>query len=271
MVPTELLPSSRAAVSWVQVLVVAALGLIAFPAAFGGTLNPATALDGQIQPTAGLWLVLSLLLAGWLIVIAPTLARAIAAGLARIPIRRQPIKGAMIGKPEFLLLGALIVAVSYVALVEAILRQPLDAVFGALFSPTSVDAVVAATGVLLVLAILFRLYQVARPLVEGTAWYALDTLVATAGSGTAALAVEAGEKGGPRDQATLAGTATRPLADATVAAGSLDATRLAATPIAAGNVGDTQRADPANLEATHLAVDPGATQRAGPPSETATS
>jgi hypothetical protein len=259
MASTKPLSSSRAAANWVQVLVVAALGLIAFPAAFGGALNPASALDGEIQPIAGLWLVLGLLLAVWLIVIAPSLARAIAASLIRIPVRKQPAAGIELGKPEFLLLGALIVAVGYVALIEAILRQPLDAVVGALVAPTSVDAAIAATGVLLVLVVLFRLYHVARPLVEGTAWYALDTLVATSGSETAELATTPREEPRPRDQATLAGTATRPQADATVAAGSGEATR-----VAGGVGGDTLRADAGNLEATRLADDPGATRSAGP-------
>ncbi len=161
-----------------QVLVVALLGLVALPALFSGGRAGPPGGDG-VSADAAFWLIVGLALSLWLLALAPGLASAVAVVIGRL----EPRGGvARVQRPATGAIARLLVAVVDVAIVQAMLRQPVVSVLGVVADPTTVD-VTFATGTLLVLIlILVWLHRSARPLIEAAAWQVLDAVLATSGS-----------------------------------------------------------------------------------------
>lgn len=79
----------------------------------------------------------------------------------------------------------LLAVAGYLVLLQAILRHPLVAVFGASVDPFLVEASFTIVALLAVLALLVWVYAAGRPLLEGIAWAALDSVLATSGTAQA--------------------------------------------------------------------------------------
>jgi hypothetical protein len=155
-----------------------ALGLVGLPLFVGGPPEV-----GSLR--AWLWLALAAAIGVWLLVPAPMLIDALARVLARLPsqARRARPRGAPGGEE-----ASLLVAAAYIVLLQAVLRPAVVNVFGPAAEPFVVEAVLGATALLLLLAVLGWLHQAARPLVEGLARAGLDVVLATSGSERAAPA-----------------------------------------------------------------------------------
>lgn len=237
-------PSAAPALA--QLAAASLLGLVALPSALAQGPVDAPVLADRVRLPETVWLAAALVVAVWLLAVAPALARALAGLLARLNVRRGVLAGPAppaAGAAESL--ARWLVAAGYVVLASAILRRPLVAVLGARLDPASVEAVFAAGALALLLLVLLWLHRSARPLVESAVWYALDALVATSGSEPSpgqtatipAPAVQATRPAGalPDSAATrlasTAGDARREAAEpaATTSAEAVEATELAAT------------------------------------------
>jgi hypothetical protein len=164
----------------------ALLGLVVLPTVLGGPAS-AIVVGGDLPQTeAVVWLGLALALTVWVLAVVPHATRSVAARLARLPWRAPSEGAASFHASDVHLLALLLIGVVVAAFVEALVRRPLVVVLAAVASPLDTDAIIAATGGLLVMALLIRLYDVARPFVEGSAWLALDVLAPTSGSEAAA-------------------------------------------------------------------------------------
>jgi hypothetical protein len=217
----------------VQFVAAGLIGVVLLPAVLAGGAPPNAGPLGQVPTAAAAWLALAIIVAIWLAVVSVSLARALGRRLgafqALVLRATHEDLSRKVASPFWL--SALIVAVIDVALLEAILRRPLVAVFGAFGSPVVADAVVAAAALVVLLAGLVWLFQTARPLLEAATWFTLDGVLATSGSEAAARRYA----GDQLTQAGVTATAARPpdrrvsAADlaATVAAGDAEATRLA--------------------------------------------
>jgi len=207
---------STATPALVQLAAASLLGLVALPTALGQTPVDAPVLADRVRLPEAVWLAAALVVAVWLLAVAPALARALAGVLAHLDVRR----GALAAAPAAGAVGSparWLVAAGYVVLASATLRRPLVVVLGARLDPASVEAVFAASALTLLLLVLLWLHQSARPLVESAVWHALDALVATSGS-----------EPSPGQTATI----QAPAVEATRPAGALPesaATRLAPT------------------------------------------
>jgi hypothetical protein len=194
--------SSRRAVRDGMVLFVSAalLGVVLLPRIFGSLPD---------SPRAVVWLALSVVLCIALIVPTRTLATTLATGLLRLPGRARPSAVAQRASTE---IARLVVAATYLVLMQAILRHPLVVVFGAEAEPFLVEALVAVVALLILLALLGWIYQAAKPIIEDLAWNALDAAFATSASEEA---VRAASTIGPAVSSTR--VAPTPTPDATLA------------------------------------------------------
>jgi hypothetical protein len=151
-----------------QVVAAAALGLVGLPALLA---------DSRAALQDWIWLSLAVACAIWLIVLAPAMARVLAQLVSRLQDARDGDRVV-----NALAVGWLVVAVLEVLVIQAILRRPLVRVVGIQLEPYAVEVSVAAAALLVLLVLLARLHQTARPLVEGLVWSALNTVLATTGS-----------------------------------------------------------------------------------------
>jgi hypothetical protein len=125
----------------------------------------------------------------------------------------------------------LLVATTYLVLLQAIVRHPLVAVLGDNAEPFLVEAVFAIVALMVLLVLLAWTYRAAKPLIEGMAWVALDAAFATSRSEEAAQAAD------------TIGVAARPTLAAQIAANAqATATRVPRTETldAAGSPNSTQ-------------------------------
>jgi hypothetical protein len=147
------------------------LGLFGLPLLFGRLPGPSQGV---------LWLVAAVVCCICLIVPTRPLATALANLLARLPGRaRQTLTTHSVPFE----IARLVVAAGYLVLVQAILRHPLVAVLGAGAEPFLIEAVFAVAALLVLMTLLGWLHRTAKPVVEGLAWVALDSALATSGSG----------------------------------------------------------------------------------------
>jgi hypothetical protein len=150
-------------------LVCAAIGLVALPLTLGSSTLSAEAWS---RPA---WLVIAVLTAVCLLGLLPRLSRPLATTLGRqVPSASTVTPSQVRLSVQLVVLGVLLV------IVQAILRRPLALLIGgAEFSAASLEAVVAATALTLVLALLVWLYQSARPLVQAVTARAIDSAFPT--------------------------------------------------------------------------------------------
>jgi hypothetical protein len=198
------------------VLVAAVVGLAVLPLIFADSTDP-------VQDV--LWLVLAVITCVCLLLPTRSLADALADALISIPERRG--LQTTWSRRTATELARLIVAAGYLLLLQAILRHPAVAVFGTSAEPFVIEAAIAAFAFLVLLVLLGSIYRAARPLVEGLAWTALDSLFATTRS----------------EQATEAADTMRPVVTSTMAAtpgSGATITRVTATEnaITAGDAAD---------------------------------
>lgn len=162
----------------VQAAIAAFVGAFGLPTFFMSVLESGTSVVFE-----GAWLALSLVCVAWIVATTVPLAQALARALRRFDLtpgsgERRRLRSAA-GVAEIL------VAFGVVVLVQAVLRHPLARTLSAHFGASSVEATFAACILGLLLVLLVRLYAVGRPLTQGLAWRALDSVISTSGSQTA--------------------------------------------------------------------------------------
>jgi hypothetical protein len=158
----------RSVVTAISGAIAASLFGLLLPLAFAAQDSPALAL---------VWLALSLLIGVCLLVTARPITGALAATLAGLLSKTEQSTWTPRATGD---VARLLVAASYVVLLQAILRHPLVAVFGPEADPFLVEAVIGLLALLLVMALLSWMYAAAKPLLEGLATNVLDAAVATA-------------------------------------------------------------------------------------------
>jgi hypothetical protein len=233
-----------------QLAVAALLGLVVIPTVVGGSASAIVVGGGSPRTEAVIWLGLAVLLTVWVLAVVPSATRAVGDLLARLPWR-GPSAADGIHASEVRVLSLLLIGVVAAALVEALVRRPLVLVLAAVASPLPTDAIVAATGAFLVLLLLIRLYHVAIPFVEGSAWLVLDVLVPTTGSETAARFASSFDQP-TRVAPTLAVEATRLAA---TLAETVPMTDLGST-VAAQPVGPNAGEPPGDVTVAQLSSQP---------------
>jgi hypothetical protein len=147
------------------------IGLAVLPFAFGRLPDPGLSIW---------WLGLAVIACACTLVPARVLIHRLAGVLTLLPGQsgQQPA----LRRRTTLECAGLSVAAGYLVVLQAILRHPLVAVFGASAEPFIVEATFAVLALLLLLALLVWIYRAARPLVEGIARVALDAAFATSHS-----------------------------------------------------------------------------------------
>jgi hypothetical protein len=165
----------RSNATGVAIVVAASVFGLLLPLAFGSSDSPALAL---------IWLVLAL--AACMCLLLPL--RQIARSAANLLRRGAPARAdwSLWNDRTAADIARLLVAAGYVVLLQAILRHPLVAIFGANADPFLVEAAVGGLGLLAVLGLLSWMYTVARPLLERMARATLDAALVTAPSAEAA-------------------------------------------------------------------------------------
>jgi hypothetical protein len=170
----------RSAQAAVAVIVSAAVvGLVGLPFIFGSVPDATQSV---------VWLALAVLVCACLLLPTRVITKLLTQLLADLPERRGL-------KSEWTRHAAtevarLIVAAGYLLLLQAILRHPVVAVFGASAEPFVIEAAIAIFALLLLLVLLASIYRAARPLLEGLAWAGLDSLFATSSSEEAIKAAD---------------------------------------------------------------------------------
>ncbi|MBV9357241.1 MAG: hypothetical protein JO023_17155 [Chloroflexi bacterium] len=178
--------------TWTGVTIVVlagVLGLAVLPLVFGGLPD---------RNQAVLWLALAVIACVALLLPARGLANALAAALTRVPERRG--SESAWSHHTATDLARLVVAAGFLLFLQAILRHPVVAVFGVTAEPFVIEAAIAVFALLVLLVLLGAMYRAARPILEGLAWSALDSLFATSRSEQAA---EAAHSIGPVVTSTL--------------------------------------------------------------------
>jgi hypothetical protein len=128
---------------------------------------------------AWLWLGVGVLVCMWLLLPSRVLAASLARVLGYMPLRTEQ---ASVRERVTADLGRLALTVVYVVVLQATLRGPLVATLGPNIEPFIVEASVAIVAFVALLILFGWAHRVSRPLVEGLAWVALDSLLATSGS-----------------------------------------------------------------------------------------
>jgi len=257
---TDTVPAkTSAAPALAQLVVAGLLGLIVLPGLLDSSPSKSAIAAGAIPPQEALWLAAALLVAVWLLPIATALVRTVAGLLAFLVVRQAAPPGRAAGNGAATTLARWIVAAGYVVVVQAVLRRPLVATLSALLEPSAVETTFAAFVLTLLLLVLYWLHRAARPLIEATAWSALDALVATSGSEAAGRSLF------PEGEA--AATAPKPIgaaAERTVGAATIRAPEAAGDPtLLAATVptptGDATLADDSTVPADRAAAPPAPT------------
>src|SRR5579883_2187958 len=177
----------------VQVIIAVILGRFVLPSVVDAGGAQGGGLGGAISIALLAWLIAAVLISAWLVASGPALAR----GTAQLLGRLVSLDGGSDSRPGVTRVGTSvaagwIAALIDVVLIQAVLRQPVVAVFGTLTDPLTVDAAFAAGTLILLIVLLIWLHRTTRPLVEAATWQALDAIIATSGSERAqALAAEA--------------------------------------------------------------------------------
>ncbi len=182
-------------------------GVFGLPALFGTLPEPVAALA---------WLAIAFAISVGLLVTAPPIANALAGALRRIPVSRGERPAWQDRAPVEL--ARLVVAAGYVVVIQAILRRPLVAVFGASAEPFVVEAAIGALALLALLALLSWIYAAGKPILEGAAWVALDSAFATS-SVEEAAPVASGASTQRAEEATVRAPRAGSSAEVTVRAG----------------------------------------------------
>jgi hypothetical protein len=169
----------------VQLIAAGAVGLLVAPGVLapddlGAAGSAQRATQAAHAPGWGevVWLLVAVLVVGWLAALFPLLGRALDRRLSRLPL---PSTDASADLP---LLARLALGAGYVVLIQAVLRRPLVLTLGPSFERFVVEASFAAVMLLLLFGLLVALHRAARSLVSGLAWLALDSAFATSGSPT---------------------------------------------------------------------------------------
>jgi hypothetical protein len=161
----------RSVLNGVAVVVAASLfGLFGLPIIFGNQPDTHTAIA---------WLVVAIATCVCLLLPTRLLAKALAILLMRLPRRGRHSETTRQATFE---VAELLVAATYLVLLQAIVRHPLVAVLGTDAEPFLIEAVFGILALLALLLLLTWIYRAARPLVEGMAWVALDVTFATTSS-----------------------------------------------------------------------------------------
>jgi hypothetical protein len=181
--------------SLIALAALALLGLVALPTTLG-----------RVRPLADapvlLWLGAALVIALCLLGIAPSVARAFDRWLHNTDVAR------------------LLVVVLYLALIQAIVRQPLVLVLGASAEPFIIEAFLGGSALVLLLVGLLWLHSAAYPMLRRLVLNGLDEVVATTGSEATTAAVAAFEA--QQDRTVAAPRAAAPAAEPTLRAPALD-------------------------------------------------
>lgn len=260
MATDTVLARTSAAPALAQLVVAGLLGLIVLPGLLDSGPSTSTIAAGAIRPQEALWLAAALLVAIWLLSIATALVRTVAGLLAFLAVRQAAPPGRAAGNGAAMTLARWIVAAGYVVVVQAVLRRPLVAMLSALLEPSAVETTFAAFVLTLLLLVLYWLHRAARPLIEATAWSALDALVATSGSEAAGRSLfPEGEAAATAPKPIGAAAAPRTVGAATIRAPAAagDATLLAAT--VPTPTGDATLADDSTVPADRAAPPPAPT------------
>jgi hypothetical protein len=183
--------AQRSILTSISIVVFAAVvGLAGLPLVFGSLPDPTQAV---------LWLAMSVIVCVCLLIPTRVLANALAAVLAPVPEGRRLDSTGSRNTP--LDLARLVTAAVYLLLLQAIVRHPVVAVFGTSAEPFVIESAIAVFAFLLLLVLLGWIYRAARPVIEGLAWSALDSLFATTRS---EQAVQAADAIGPVVTSTMA-------------------------------------------------------------------
>jgi hypothetical protein len=194
----------------VQLIAAGAVGLLVAPGVLapddlGAAGSAQRAAQAAHAPGWGevVWLLVAVLVVGWLAALFPLLGRALDRRLSRLPL---PSTDASADLP---LLARLALGAGYVVLIQAVLRRPLVRVLGPSFERFVVEAAFGAVMLLLLFGLLVALHRTVRPLVAGFAWVVLDTAFATSGSATAPADPVVPPNGATRRVATTIGATAR--------------------------------------------------------------
>jgi hypothetical protein len=161
--------TQRSVLTGLAIVVIAALvGLAVLPLIFGSLPD---------RNQAVMWLALAVVACVCMLLPTRVLTATLAEVLTSLPERRG-FQSAW-SQRAATEVARLILAACYLLLVQAILRHPVVAVFGTTAEPFVIEAAIAAFAFLVLLVLLGSIYRDARPLVEGMAWTALDSLFAT--------------------------------------------------------------------------------------------
>lgn len=174
-----------------QLVIAGAVGALALPSVVGAPARLET--SATISSPTTIWLVGALLIAIWIVALAPRLARIVQRALDAVPTG-EPTGRRIAGSFRPVLLSALFVALIDAALLEATLRTPLGLVLGGTGNFLSIDLGVASFFVVLFMCLLAWLYVTASPYIESSVWTVLDSLIPTTGSGSKSAFDAVGEQ-----------------------------------------------------------------------------
>ena len=237
------------------------LGLLVLPAVLGpGQLGgPATGDSLAFQELA--WLAGAGLLAIWLIIPAPALARAIDRRLR--PLARVDELSPGISGQATTAFARWLTVIGYVALATGTINTPLVIVLAAYANAGAVQAAVSATTLLLLLAAMFRLHTAATPVIETIVLRALDALVPTVDSPPADVVTpRASAVRTPGAGSAISKPSSAPVPASVIAAAAAPTQRMA-LPNAAAAATLADGAGVANAaQATQAATNPGVEQDA---------
>ena len=159
----------------VQYLVVIVVGSIVLPFLFGSDAQLTALISTGLRSV--LWVVIALSLVPWIAYLSTLAVPRVTKLINRLP---RPPAGERAASPGVLALF-LVASIDLIVL-NAALRQPLSGVLALRWPLITADGSVGAIAAVLLLALLVRLHFIARPYVEGSAWSALDVIVATTSS-----------------------------------------------------------------------------------------
>ena len=149
---------------------------------------------------AWVWLALATLASVWLLAPALTLTRGLERLLARTPVHSGHAAHASAARVE---IARLLIAATYLVLLQAIMRRPLVLTFGAAAEPFVIEATFGVAALIALVILLGWIHRAARPLVEGLARLTLDSLLATSVSEVAAARAERTSPGRSAAQPTV--------------------------------------------------------------------
>ncbi|HEX5418086.1 MAG TPA: hypothetical protein VFZ25_20715 [Chloroflexota bacterium] len=229
-----------------ELAMVILVGLTVLPWLFGE--DSILAAYTSIPVRTGSWIGLAVVLAIWIVVLSRQAIQILARSFAHLPSAHN--RGVR-ASPE--VLAALFVAVCDIVVMNGLLQSPLSAILSLRFSPAAAESAVGVIAVALLLVLLVRLHFVARPYVEGSAWSALDVVVATTSSENPVATTNG-------NTMTQAAPTRQPTTRRTVEPEVLAATRAATAPTIAGPALSAPEGGATLIDPGSGGDDPGATR-----------